>query len=92
MYFREDQRLFASLHWSEAIYAGMKSACRPDDAWITDYRQHGAAIAKGVGINEAMAELYGKYTGNVKGKGGSMHFSAEHRFYGGHGIVGGQLV
>lgn len=76
----------------EAVYAAMQSACRPDDAWITAYRQHGAAIAKGVTTNAAMAELFGKITGNVKGKGGSMHFfSAEHRFYGGHGIVGGQI-
>ena len=39
-----------------------------------------------------MAELYGKATGTSQGLGGSMHiFSKEHRFYGGHGIVGGQI-
>jgi pyruvate dehydrogenase E1 component alpha subunit len=39
-----------------------------------------------------MAELYGKSTGTSMGLGGSMHiFSKEHRFHGGHGIVGGQI-
>ena len=39
-----------------------------------------------------MAELCGKATGTSQGMGGSMHiFSKEHRFYGGHGIVGGQI-
>jgi pyruvate dehydrogenase E1 component alpha subunit len=39
-----------------------------------------------------MAELYGKATGVVKGKGGSMHFlSAEHKYFGGNGIVGAQI-
>ena len=93
MYFQKKIRGFLHLCiGQEAVYAGMKTATRPNDAWITAYRQHGAAMAKGVDSNSAMAELFGKITGNVKGKGGSMHFfSAEHRFYGGHGIVGGQI-
>ena len=42
-------------------------------------------------MNELMAELFGKVTGNVRGKGGSMHFfSKEKGMLGGHGIVGGQ--
>ncbi|WCL82397.1 pyruvate dehydrogenase (acetyl-transferring) E1 component subunit alpha [Saprospira sp. CCB-QB6] len=76
----------------EAIYAAMQSACRKEDSWITAYRVHGMALAAGISANETMAELYGKATGNVKGKGGSMHFfNAERNFYGGHGIVGGQI-
>src|SRR5690606_30086696 len=76
----------------EAVSAGIISAMRPDDNLITAYRDHGLALAKGISANECMAELYGKATGCTKGKGGSMHFfSKEHRFFGGHGIVGAQI-
>jgi pyruvate dehydrogenase E1 component alpha subunit len=50
------------------------TATRPEDGFITAYRDHGLAIAKGVDVNSCMAELYGKATGCAKGKGGSMHF------------------
>lgn len=76
----------------EAVVAGAMTVLRPEDAMITAYRDHAHALAKGVSANAVMAELYGKVTGCSKGKGGSMHmFSAEHRFFGGHGIVGGQI-
>ncbi len=76
----------------EAIAAGCMTATRPDDKFITAYRDHGLAIAKGVSVNSCMAELYGKATGCAKGKGGSMHFfSKEANFFGGHGIVGAQI-
>ncbi len=76
----------------EAIAAGCMTATGPDDPFITAYRDHGLALSKGVSANACMAELYGKATGCSKGKGGSMHFfSVEHRFFGGHGIVGAQI-
>jgi pyruvate dehydrogenase E1 component alpha subunit len=62
------------------------------DYSLTSYRCHAQALLLGVGPNELMAELYGKATGNVRGKGGSMHFfSKEKGLLGGHGIVGGQI-
>src|SRR5213596_716903 len=76
----------------EAIAAGCMTATRQEDPFITSYRDHGLAIAKGVNPNNCMAELFGKATGCAKGKGGSMHFfSKENYFFGGHGIVGGQI-
>ncbi len=76
----------------EALMAGAMTVLRKEDAMITAYRDHAHAIAKGIPAKEVMAELYGKITGCSKGKGGSMHmFSREHRFFGGHGIVGGQI-
>lgn len=76
----------------EAIAAGCMTATQADDPFITAYRDHGLALAKGVSANACMAELYGKATGCAKGKGGSMHFfSVEHKFFGGHGIVGAQI-
>ena len=76
----------------EAVVAGAMSVLKPEDNMITAYRDHAHAIAKGVSSRAVMAELFAKATGCSKGKGGSMHmFDAEHRFFGGHGIVGGQI-
>lgn len=76
----------------EAVAVGCCSLMGKHDHVITAYRDHGHAIAVGMGLNEQMAELYGKATGCSKGKGGSMHFfSPDRNFWGGHGIVGGQI-
>lgn len=76
----------------EAIIAGAMTATTPDDIFITAYRDHAMAIAKGVTAKSCMAELFGKATGCSKGKGGSMHFfGVKERFFGGHGIVGAQI-
>ncbi len=76
----------------EAIAAGCMTATKPDDPFITGYRDHGLALSKGVSADACMAELYGKATGAAKGKGGSMHFfGVDVKFFGGHGIVGAQI-
>ncbi|WP_262249973.1 pyruvate dehydrogenase (acetyl-transferring) E1 component subunit alpha [Parapedobacter soli] len=93
LYGQQKIRGFCHLYiGQEAVVAGAMSVLRPDDSMITAYRCHAHALAKGVSPNAAMAELFGKATGCSKGKGGSMHFfSKEHKFMGGHGIVGGQI-
>lgn len=92
-YGRQNIRGFLHVYiGQEAIAAGMATGLRAEDAVVTGYRQHGIAIARGVSIEACMAELWGKKTGVVKGKGGSMHFfSKEHRYFGGNGIVGAQI-
>ncbi len=76
----------------EAIGVGSMMALKPTDMVITSYRDHVQAMIKGMSPESVMAELYGKAGGCVGGKGGSMHmFSKELEFYGGHGIVGGQI-
>ena len=76
----------------EACVAGAVSALTKDDKWITAYRDHAHPLALGTHPNQVMAELFAKETGISKGKGGSMHiFDKEHNFFGGHGIVGGQV-
>jgi pyruvate dehydrogenase E1 component alpha subunit len=76
----------------ESVAVGCVSVMGDDDHIITAYRDHGHGLAVGMGMNEMMAENYGKYTGCSKGKGGSMHyFDPSRRFWGGHGIVGGQI-
>jgi TPP-dependent pyruvate/acetoin dehydrogenase alpha subunit len=57
----------------EAVAVGACQALAKND-WITStHRPHGHALAKGVAVRGAMAELYGKATGCCGGKGGSMH-------------------
>jgi pyruvate dehydrogenase E1 component alpha subunit len=76
----------------EAVAVGCCSLMGPNDHVITAYRDHGHALAVGMEMNPLMAELYGKATGCSKGKGGSMHFFDPSRnYWGGHGIVGGQI-
>lgn len=76
----------------EAVAAGIESAITKEDGIVTAYRQHGIALGRGVSPKAAMAELYGKETGIVKGKGGSMHFfDAANKYFGGNGIVGAQI-
>lgn len=76
----------------EAVAVGAMSALRPEDKLMSHYRDHGHALAKGVDPRRIMAELFGKKTGVVGGKGGSMHlFDAERNMLGGYAIVGGHL-
>jgi pyruvate dehydrogenase E1 component alpha subunit len=77
----------------EAVAVGLQSALKAGhDSVITGYRDHGHMLAYGIDPKVIMAELTGRGAGISRGKGGSMHmFSTEHKFYGGHGIVGAQV-
>lgn len=93
LYIQQKIRGFCHLYiGQEALVAGAISSMEKGDSMITAYRDHAHPIGLGMHPKYVMAELYGKITGCSKGKGGSMHmFSKEHHFYGGHGIVGGQI-
>ena len=94
LYLKQKIRGFLHLYnGQEAIPAGFVHAMDlSKDSMITAYRCHVHAMAMGVDPKRVMAELCGKATGTSGGMGGSMHiFSKEKRFYGGHGIVGGQI-
>src|SRR3954471_12929717 len=76
----------------EAVVVGAAAATRPDDYFITAYRDHAHALVKGTSANACMAELFGKETGCSKGLGGSMHFfDLKNHMYGGHAIVGAHV-
>jgi pyruvate dehydrogenase E1 component alpha subunit len=83
---------FCHLHiGQEGLAVGVQSVLRDTDYMLSGYRSHTQAIGKGLSPDAVMAELFGKVDGCCRGKGGSMHmFSKEHRFLGGHGIVGAQ--
>lgn len=94
LYLKQKIRGFLHLYnGQEAIPAGFTHAMdMSKDSMITAYRCHVHPMAMGVDPKRILAELCGKATGTSQGLGGSMHiFSKEHRFYGGHGIVGGQI-
>jgi pyruvate dehydrogenase E1 component alpha subunit len=93
LYIQQKIRGFCHLYiGQEAVAAGAETAIRKSDKVITAYRDHAHPIVRGLHPKFVMAELFAKITGCSKGKGGSMHiFTKEHNFYGGHGIVGGQI-
>lgn len=93
LYIQQKIRGFLHLYnGQEAVLAGSLLAMEQGDKMITAYRNHVQPIGLGVDPRKIMAELLGKVTGTSRGKGGSMHmFSKEHNFFGGHGIVGGQI-
>jgi pyruvate dehydrogenase E1 component alpha subunit len=76
----------------EAVATGFLDTYREGDYVITAYRDHAHVLLLGSDPKAVMAELYGRGTGLVKGKGGSMHlFDVGNGFYGGYGIVGGHI-
>ena len=93
LYIQQKIRGFLHLYnGQEAILAGSLFAMEKGDRMITAYRNHVQPIGLGEDPKRIMAELMGKATGTSGGRGGSMHmFSKEHNFFGGHGIVGGQI-
>ena len=94
VYIQQKVRGFLHLYnGQEAVLAGSLHAMElGKDRMITAYRNHVQPIGMGEDPKKVMAELFGKVTGTSKGMGGSMHiFSKEFGFYGGHGIVGGQI-
>jgi pyruvate dehydrogenase E1 component alpha subunit len=93
LYEAEKIRGFMHLYdGEEAVSVGAIEALESADAIVATYREHGQALARGIGMNALMAELFGKKEGCCRGRGGSMHvFDRALRFYGGNAIVGGGL-
>src|SRR5512134_3860406 len=76
----------------EAVAAGFAGAMRDDDYTFATYRGHNHALARGASMAGLYAELFGRGTGLLGGKGGSMHItSAEHHMLGSYAIVGAHL-
>lgn len=76
----------------EAVAAGFAGAMRDDDYTFCTYRGHNHTLARGVPMAPILAELFGRETGLLGGKGGSMHLtSVEHGVMGSYAIVGAHL-
>jgi acetoin:2,6-dichlorophenolindophenol oxidoreductase subunit alpha len=77
----------------EAIAAGVSTAMAADDYMFVTYRGHGHVLARGTPMTPVMAELLGRGSGLMHGKGGSMHLlDASRGILGAYAIVGAQLV
>lgn len=81
---------FHSYVGQEAIQVSGVQVFGKDNWYCTTYRCHALALLLGVTPKEAMAELFGRVTGNAGGRGGSMHLYTD-RMLGGFGIVGGHV-
>lgn len=92
-YKKKEIRGFCHLYdGQEATATGVNAAFTKEDCWITSYRCHCIALARGGSVSAVLGELFGLDSGMTKGKGGSMHFySKENNFFGGQGIVGAQV-
>jgi pyruvate dehydrogenase E1 component alpha subunit len=76
----------------EAVPTGISAHLRDDDFVLGTHRSHHHCIAKGVNINEMMAELLGKSTGTNNGKGGTMHIADITKgMLGANGVVGSNI-
>src|SRR5262249_44804505 len=74
----------------EGVAAGANLALADGDYVGYTYRGHGHCLARGMEMETAYAELFGRSTGLCNGLGGSMHFTdVEKGLMGAAGIVGG---
>ena len=85
------RRLSGSVHSSagqEAVPTGVCAHLTDSDYIASTHRGHGHCIAKGVDPKLMMAELFGRFNGTNKGKGGSMHIADMSRgMLGTNGVV-----
>src|ERR671930_2029137 len=76
----------------EAVAAGFAVAMRDDDYTFATYRGHNHALARGAPMGPLYAELFGRASGLMGGKGGSMHITdVAHHMMGSYAIVGAHL-
>lgn len=90
-HYNEDE-MKTPMHMSmgeEAITVGVSAALGKENQAFGYYRSHALYISKTGETDQFFAEMYGKKTGVVRGKGGSMHLvSPEHGLMGVSAVVG----
>ena len=76
----------------EAVATGFGEAMHPGDYTFATYRGHAHALARGMDLGAAMAELLGRENGILGGKGGSMHLTDVSKgMMGSYAIIGAHL-
>lgn len=85
-----DDQMKTPMHMSmgeEAIVAGVCKALGPDAQMLGTYRSHAMYLIKTGDLDGFFAEMYGKATGIVGGRGGSMHLLSPER-----GVIGTSAI
>jgi acetoin:2,6-dichlorophenolindophenol oxidoreductase subunit alpha len=85
-------KIHGTIHLSigqEAASVGGCVVLEKEDRILTHHRGHGHAIAKGVDLKAFVAEIFGKSTGLLQGRGGHIHLAdIENGNIGANGILG----
>jgi TPP-dependent pyruvate/acetoin dehydrogenase alpha subunit len=89
------KEIFGNYHvyiGQEGIGAPIIGLLQPDDPIFSTHRNHAHAVARGISLEQILAELMLRETGASRGKGGTQHVMSAERHFVATSIVGGSTI